>query len=85
MSSYANKMVLIPKLIFIFTIFFTILHPNLYKENNISFKCRSTSTVTMCITGVEIHSYFGLKDKLQYMPEYKEPVSFMMMSRSSEE
>ena len=60
-------------------------HPTLHEENTISFKCRNTSSVTMCTTGVWIHSYFGLKDEFEYILEYEKPTTLMMMLRSNEE
>ena len=39
----------------------------------------------MCVIGVETHSYLGLKDKIQCIPEYEEPTSLMMMWRVIEE
>ena len=38
-------------------------YPTLIEQKKMSFKYRNTSSEAMCITGLEIYSYLGLKDK----------------------
>ena len=41
------------------------------KKKRISFKCRNTSSATMCVTGIRIHSCSDLKYKLYSIQEHE--------------
>ena len=45
------------------TFIYLFTHPTLIEQKKISFKYRNTSSESMCVTGLEIYPYLGLKDK----------------------
>ena len=40
-----------------------IYYPTLIEQKKMSFKYKNTSSEAMCVTGLEIYPYSGLKDK----------------------
>jgi len=45
------------------TFIYLFTYPTLIEQNKMSFKYRNTSSESMCVTGLEIYPYSGLKDK----------------------
>jgi hypothetical protein len=45
------------------TFIYLFTYPTLIERNKMSFKYRNTSSEAMCVTGLEIYTYSGLKDK----------------------
>jgi hypothetical protein len=45
------------------TFIYLFTYPTLIEQNKMSFKYRNTSSEAMCVTGLEIYPYSGLKDK----------------------
>lgn len=51
----------------------------IFKERNITFKCRHTSNEAMCVTKCWLYSHLVLKNKLQAIPKREKPVSLIDM------
>jgi hypothetical protein len=45
------------------TFIYLFTYPTLFEQKKISFKYRNTSSEAMCVPGLEIYPYSGLKDK----------------------